>query len=332
MNLILTTKCNKGCSFCFATQKNIVHQEVQIEDIQKILNFVKKSRYGGLKLLGGEPTLHPQFVRIIEMIEAEKLRYGLISNILFDNDILQALMKSVKSGTTTSLLANASELDKNKKHEDTFVYNYNQLLDFSKKNRTDFHLSCSVTLDRKKSVDEEVQYIEGLISKVDVLNLRLSLDLPGGVDEDRFFIKNKTYGEKVKAVMEVCLKNMVPMNWDCILYPCMFEDEFFLEKKVAAFIKKLQFICDLRSAPLDVFPDMSFIHCYPAENFGGDNILAYENIEELQRELFLRKKVLEYNKPLPEECKECKFYKQGKCKSLCLGCQSLERNAISRFR
>jgi len=63
--LVLTENCNMSCPHCF--NANVRHGGVM--DTEKILHFFhKNSNYVSssvLKIMGGEPTLHPDFLRIL---------------------------------------------------------------------------------------------------------------------------------------------------------------------------------------------------------------------------------------------------------------------------
>lgn len=70
-NIAITTYCNLKCPYCFAQQmfeeKNI--KNISIEQFDKTLNwissFVKKT-HTRVGIIGGEPTLHPNFSIIME--------------------------------------------------------------------------------------------------------------------------------------------------------------------------------------------------------------------------------------------------------------------------
>lgn len=78
--LVLTENCNASCDHCFnadARNKGIMDADILLEFIRKNSVHLKNTT---LKIMGGEPTLHP---RIIEVITESSKHYGEVQ--LFTN-------------------------------------------------------------------------------------------------------------------------------------------------------------------------------------------------------------------------------------------------------
>lgn len=87
-NIILTSYCNLHCPYCFAnsmiTTENT--KNISLEQFNKVLNWLDDDDRIGL--IGGEPTLHPQFDSILTMIESySRQRNYDCGFILFTNGI-----------------------------------------------------------------------------------------------------------------------------------------------------------------------------------------------------------------------------------------------------
>lgn len=320
MNLIITTTCNKNCSFCFAHEYNQMEKHMSIETLEKLIPLLQRSGYKQVKLLGGEPTQHPQFREFTETLEKNNINYTLISNLLVDNpETIATITKAIKDKKLQNILANASELSG--ETESVFIKNY---MVFAKLVREidEFSLSCSITLSRNKTISEETNYLSTLIKKIPIFRLRLSFDFQGGNQEDTQFINNYTYGEKIKQIMAIAGASNIPLSWDCKFYPCVFEDKLFAKKIIGEIVKTIHFNCK-DSLPLDVFPDLHYIHCYPCSTLKGTNILDFPTIQAVIADLLFRKRIINYEKNIPETCRSCIFLKQNKCDSLCLGCSKI---------
>jgi len=66
-NIDLTTRCNLGCPTCFANS-NKYHAEPSFEEIygmMKRLRDLRPAPCNTIQFLGGEPTLHPDFFKIV---------------------------------------------------------------------------------------------------------------------------------------------------------------------------------------------------------------------------------------------------------------------------
>ena len=87
-NVLLTTGCNLACPYCFAKEKlgSRHRRDMRLEDLDKLLAFFRRSDYKLFRVMGGEPTLHPDFVPIVRRALAEDLRVDILSNATWNND------------------------------------------------------------------------------------------------------------------------------------------------------------------------------------------------------------------------------------------------------
>ncbi|GAF90989.1 unnamed protein product, partial [marine sediment metagenome] len=74
VNVILTYVCPNKCRYCFApnyisSQKNI--RFMSLHNFRLITNFLKKSNLTNIRLLGGEPLIHPNIDQILDEIEQD---------------------------------------------------------------------------------------------------------------------------------------------------------------------------------------------------------------------------------------------------------------------
>ena len=71
-NIVLTTACSLACRSCFAAPNRAVPpEEFTAEAFERVLDFLERSAIDQVRLLGGEPTMHPLFPRFrIERIPA----------------------------------------------------------------------------------------------------------------------------------------------------------------------------------------------------------------------------------------------------------------------
>ena len=64
-NLILTTKCQRKCTYCFAKNDRNTDLNFSMDNFKKAINFISTG-FKGVNLLGGEPTLHKDFVSMLD--------------------------------------------------------------------------------------------------------------------------------------------------------------------------------------------------------------------------------------------------------------------------
>ena len=86
-NLIINGTCSKGCSFCFT--EDVARLEASLgemtpEYVNKLLDYYKfnpkKGSDSDVRILGGEPTQHSNFIGIIDTIIKRDLKINLVSN------------------------------------------------------------------------------------------------------------------------------------------------------------------------------------------------------------------------------------------------------------
>lgn len=91
-NIAITAHCNLHCPYCFAQQmfkEKSNTQNITLEQFDKILEWISpyyEKTHDRLGIIGGEPTLHPQFKEIMEKVSYFCYKYNCPS-ILFTNGI-----------------------------------------------------------------------------------------------------------------------------------------------------------------------------------------------------------------------------------------------------
>lgn len=80
-NISLTSLCNRACSYCFAAAwRRTGTSCMSRETFSKILDFLAISGIGQARLLGGEPTLHPEFTHLADLALERGFRVLVFSN------------------------------------------------------------------------------------------------------------------------------------------------------------------------------------------------------------------------------------------------------------
>lgn len=323
-NFILTSKCSKNCNFCFAKTFKNSKEEFDFELLKSLIKEMPKNE--PVRLLGGEPTDYSYFKELMLFIKEEHRHCLLISNFLFDKDILQFLI-DYKSTPEFNLgfLINSSYLLENKKNADKFIENYNSIYSVSRDMGTEESLACGITIEPDKfSVEYYLEYIDFLVKNlIKVEQIRLSLAFPDSNDNKEEWRKkvlnNKKIGKYFLHLTKKCIeKGIAPLS-DCILLPCFFETKEEL-KYIRRFYKEFKSICVSTNVigPTDLLPDGTAIFCFPTLNsiFTNYNKENINNISSNLTQLYLEK---EKNINLPEECKKCNFLKTNSCHGPCIG-------------
>ena len=107
MNILITTRCNKNCSFCFINDERDSRKDISLSDFKFCLDFASKSNIDSLYLLGGEPTIHPMFDQLIEMTANNGFKITLLSNFIFTEKISSVINSSLNENIFSEFLINA---------------------------------------------------------------------------------------------------------------------------------------------------------------------------------------------------------------------------------
>jgi len=74
-----TLRCNRSCTFCF-NRTLIVGPDMGAEDCAKMFRIVKTAGVRTIDIIGGEPTIHPDIVQIVQNAASSGFHVNLSSN------------------------------------------------------------------------------------------------------------------------------------------------------------------------------------------------------------------------------------------------------------
>ncbi len=106
--LYLTKGCNLACRHCWIAPEyqteNNSYPFLDLELFQSILNQAKPLGLYGVKLTGGEPLLHPQILKILELINTDNLTLSVETNgVLCTPELAQRIAACKNSFVSVSL-------------------------------------------------------------------------------------------------------------------------------------------------------------------------------------------------------------------------------------
>ena len=94
MSVVLTHECNKACPFCVDKYRGS-GEYITLEIVSDALRFASEHGIKDILLIGGEPTLHPDVLQIVEMVNAAGFRSVMTTNYT-KPEIVKALDGLVK--------------------------------------------------------------------------------------------------------------------------------------------------------------------------------------------------------------------------------------------
>lgn len=316
-NILLTTYCNRNCSYCFAQGKVDLDKDkgdpsknMSIEALEKIIAFYKKSMLRRFVILGGEPTLHPEFPILLERVCQEPFFKSIL---IFTNGVIP--QKAL------------TWLSKSKDPRLTLALNLNAPADYSaaqwgRINRTMEALGSKIGLGI--NIYEPGQDYSYLLDAINtyrlVPHIRLGLTHPIAHAQNRYARREDfpAIAADIVAFAETASQRKISFSFDCGFEFCMFSLRQHTE--LLRFGIKFKSLCD---PIVDIGPDLDVWRCFPLLNDSAGKLHAFSSRLEIIDYFEKKYKSIKLTGNLID-CPDCRYRINGLC---CAGC--LARNIIS---
>ncbi|MCI0493526.1 radical SAM protein, partial [candidate division KSB1 bacterium] len=218
-NLAITSQCNLKCSYCFAQEEyqvnanSVGHMPLTI--YEQALDFIVRSDIKQIRILGGEPTLHPDFISFLELALKTGRPVRLFSNGLMPEKIVEFL-KEVPD-EKINIVLNITHLA-----EDSIELQ-------SKLERTLNQLNQKIMLGLnifKKDI--KLDFLFDIIRNYGLMKtVRLGLAHPCIGYKNQYLLPKNYFliGQAIADFAREAQKQSVKINLDCGFVPCMFNGE-----------------------------------------------------------------------------------------------------------
>ncbi len=276
--------------------------DMPLDVFKRSLEFLIDSNIHEARLLGGEPTLHHEFARIIDLALDRGLRLLIFTGGLLPKRALERIERiaadriSVLVNVISPVEGNISLLNKQAK-----LYR-----------RLGRRVILGVNID---SPAISLEFLLDLIDKYHLApSVRLGLAHPvlGGKNT---FLHPRCYPEVGRRVADfgvTAAERGVQISFDCGWVPCMFP-----EGGLQALVKTPAEV-GLRCNPiLDLMPDGRVISCYPLANHGAEGVSEKTTATEL-RSRFAKRQASDRVFCIYKKCMSCQWRKYGACTGGCL--------------
>lgn len=304
-NIAITSHCNLNCSYCFAQatfsdpEKTYGHMTPDV--FKKSLDILQKSNIGQVSILGGEPTLHPDFMQYMEMAFQAGLTVKLFTNGYLRKEDLNYLCGVPEEKIIIILNINDPPPDYNKIPPPV----KNTIIQLNKKILPGYNI-----YNKRFSLYPILGIIKtfGLKKKI-----RLGLAQPClGYKNEYLPIKHYAFvGHKILEFAQKAQEQSVKIILDCGFVPCMFG---ISDLRQFGFGKETGFHCD----PIpDILPDGSIVPCYPLSGLYQDHINNIDNIIALRKKM--KKSQVELSHAgIFKTCSVCAYKKENHCTGGCM--------------
>ncbi len=321
MNILVTNRCNRRCSYCFAQEQIAFSADESRErgapefisevDFRVAVDFAKRSRVPLVGLLGGEPSLHPHFVDLIGIVRAAGLRTKIFTNGLWSESLMDAVDELAKEVAASRPGADPINL----------VVNVNgpQRTPAAQQRRQEQLLArlghlCSLSFNISRS-DLDPTFLVELITRYQTRrSIRLGMAQPLA-DLTNEHIDIADYRDVVPMVMQLsqaCDEHDISLGFDCGFLLCMFT----AEQLGALVLSGARFAAKCGPA-IDVGTDLSTWSCFPLSTFSSPvRLTDFENIDAVADHFRRRFRPLFSAGALPE-CRTCRHRLREQCPGGC---------------
>ena len=322
-NIMLTEVCNLRCPYCFANEfvnGNVNDKHISLENFKKALDFSFTGENERIGIIGGEPTVHPQFKEIMEiLIYDERVRDFVVFTNLINADKYINVLVNPKARLTVNCNTEAnmgSNLYKRMLNNlDTFL--------------NDYYMKDRITLGiNMYKPDFEYEYIVELLKKYGFSHVRTSIVVPNtdtlrGRNPIEYF---KDMKESVFRFFRELEKINVMPTYDCNLLPqCLVtpEENEWLKTfwQYEAKSKNYCNLCDdCKCTPvIDILPNLDAVRCFGMSSAHKVPIERFQNIKELKDYYFNLFDVFAYTVASNPDCEMCEKRQKMLCTGGCLG-------------
>ena len=308
MNLVITNQCPRKCSFCFAQSRvgGVENKETKDfmpkESVYRIMEFLAKTDNKNLRLLGGEPTLHPDIMEIVEKAIKDDFHVHIFTNGIMSTAVANFLGDLPYE--KLSVLCNVSpQAEDTEPQKERIKYALGKL---EKK------AQLGITLTSKEF---EYEFLFDMIDRFKLQKrIRIGIAQPI-VGKDNSYLLPSDYRETGKAIVKMaqeCIKKDILIGFDCGLTLCMFSEE-----EIGIITKCTEGFRILCRPILDIGPNMDIWHCFPMSEVLNTHLDKFQTRNEIVN--YFEKIVAPYkNIGCMPECLTCDYLRRGQCSGGCL--------------
>jgi radical SAM protein with 4Fe4S-binding SPASM domain len=101
VDVFITSRCNLKCVHCFSATNEAA--DLSLENLKSIFNQLEKMGVLEVRINGGEPLLHPNIGKVLQMLERRRFRKVILTNGTLLNDEIAKQLKKSSITPTVSL-------------------------------------------------------------------------------------------------------------------------------------------------------------------------------------------------------------------------------------
>jgi hypothetical protein len=311
-NIAIVNYCNLKCPYCFAD--DMIHEEnaaMTMEDLRTILEFCSRvPMMNHIGIIGGEPTLHPQFDEILKEVNKYCRECDTDATIFTNGIELDKWLPYI--GDRIGLLINCNNpADQSETNYEKHIATLDHLYELSWFERK-ANCGCNV-----HPGCEDYSYMWKIVDKYHLPGIRCSVVSPGGCYQNLRSDKEAYYTRMKPIFVNFCkeaMKHHCKLHMDCGHIPMCY---FTMEEKEIVEEACDNLYCDFCEPVIDITPEFKATACFGA--YDPIDIRDFKDLSELSRYLLLKKTAPRAAANCTGRCTTCKKHKLLQCQGGCLG-------------
>lgn len=315
-NIMVTKRCNLSCPYCFANDYtgdgSAQSSDIEQETFKEILDFIMLDKTAkAVGIIGGEPTVHREFDKILTVLENEK---SLEKVTIYTNGILLGKYADMLKSPKFRLLINCNNIEPGSALYDSFFSSLDAVYGVMKE-----RITPGVNFYRP---DFDYSFILRLLREYPFKKLRVSISVPNsGFDYrplDYFSAVKENIFEFFERLREI---GTIPF-FDCNIFPDCLVD-FSEMMKFSEWGEENPFL-SVKAKPtnclpvIDILPDKSAIRCFGLGDETRVSIDDFANITDLRNFYIRTIDAFAVNTYYDARCKDCYKFKAARCSGGCL--------------
>lgn len=307
-NLLLTTSCVRSCPYCFAKREMDIadpKNRLSWENLIYVADFFQTSDTNHISLLGGEPTLHPEFVDMVLYLLARNFHVTVFTSGVMNAARLEAVQTYLRDkGQWLSFVCNLNEPEQTPApiQETESIHRFLEAMG---------HLvTPGYNIYR---TDFKLEFVFDLVTKYGLkrhLRLGLAQPIPGVTNS---YIQPEEVGTIIDRLYSYAPQFntlRIDPGFDCGFPLCQVSNEQigWLYRLCG---NRISFGCGM---PLDISTDLSIYNCFPLSNYHRRSLFEFDNLQQIIE--FYKKVKNEIHAEMPgiyAECDGCIHLLEERC-------------------
>jgi radical SAM protein with 4Fe4S-binding SPASM domain len=311
-NILLTEKCVRACPYCFARKHmdNAPAEDgLSWENLIYAVNLLEAAGEKHAALLGGEPTIHREFVDFVLYLAARQFHVNIFTSAIVSQSTLGEMDKhfaDIRPGALSFVvnlnhpdLSTAAQLDR----IDAFLRVFGPL------STPGFNIY---------EPDFDLTFIFEAVNRYGMhrhVRLGLAHPIPGAVNA---FVAKEDMAKTMQRLLSflpVFERLNITPGFDCGFPLCMFTDDE-LGRLFKACRGNIKFGC---GPAIDIGPDLNVWACFPLANVQKKSLYDFTDFNSI-REFYAKVhgRIRIEAGGIFEQCDSCRFREQHLCEGGCL--------------